>query len=194
MLSPLASQGKRFTCLTFLLLIHNKLLFFLYYQGVASGFPLSGIAASKALMDQQPPGSQGGTYAGNAVSCAAALATLDVMLEEELLGNTTARGDQLLQGLQRIAASMHRSSTAPVVSDVRGMGLMIGVEFFSAAEGGQDGIAARVSKRCLEKGMLVLTTSVFETLRFIPPLNATEEEIDVALEIFESALIEEAAL
>ena len=76
------------------------------------------------------------------------------------------------------------------MSDVRGMGLMVGVEFFGGADGGVDGVAARVSKRCLEKGMLVLTTSVFETLRFIPALNVTEAELDVALAIFEEALSE----
>ena len=80
-----------------------------------------------------------------------------------------------------------------LVSDIRGMGLMVGLEFFGGADGGHDGIAALVSKRCLEKGMLVLTTSVFETLRFIPALNVTEAELDLALAIFEEALHEVAS-
>ena len=76
--------------------------------------PLSGIASRKELMDLQPAGSQGGTYAGNAVSCAAANATIDVMLEEGLLANTVSRGEQLTGGLRAIQAKY-----PGIISDVR---------------------------------------------------------------------------
>lgn len=147
--------------------------------------PLSGIASRKELMDLQPAGSQGGTYAGNAVSCAAANATIDVMLEEGLLANTVSRGEQLTGGLRAIQAKY-----PGIISDVRGRGLMIGLEFNGDGSAGGVLIGPQVSARCLEKGMLLLTTSVYDTLRFIPPLNVSEAEVDEALAIFEEALAE----
>ncbi|NLG23215.1 MAG: aminotransferase class III-fold pyridoxal phosphate-dependent enzyme, partial [Actinomycetales bacterium] len=92
-------------------------------KGLASGFPLSGIAASNALMEKAWPGSQGGTYGANAVACAAALATLDVIQEEGLVENSAARGKQLKAALEEVAARH------PQITDVRGLGLMIANEF-----------------------------------------------------------------
>lgn len=74
-------------------------------KGIADGYPLSGIASRKELTDMQPPGSMGGTYAGNAVACAAALATQEVIQEENLLENTRARGAQIRAGLEKLKAS-----------------------------------------------------------------------------------------
>lgn len=145
-------------------------------KGMASGYPLSAIVSRKELMDSQPPGSMGGTYAGNAVSCAAACATIDVFQDEDLLGNTKARGRQLIEGLHQIQARLPSGT----IKDVRGLGLMVATEL---------GVpAAPVSQACLDGGMMLLTTSVFETLRFIPPLTVSEEEIQRGLGIFEAAL------
>jgi len=150
----------------------------IFAKGLASGMPLSGIASTRKLMDTQPAGSQGGTYAGNAVACAAASATVDVIIEEDLLTNTQVRGDEMMSGLRAI---LEKHS---VTHDVRGLGLMIGCEF----SGRKKGVAGAVSKGCLERGMLLLTTGVFETLRFIPPLNITTQEVQAALTIFDQAL------
>ena len=89
-------------------------------KGLASGFPLSAIAASRELMSRAWPGSQGGTYGGNAVACAAALATLDVIVDEGLVGNAAARGAELADGLRKVAAD------GVGIDDVRGLGLMVG--------------------------------------------------------------------
>ena len=93
-----------------------------------------------------------------------------------------ARGVQLKSGLQKIAAA-HPG----LVSEVRGLGLMVGFEF-SSGYPAYAGVAGRVSKACLDRGMLLLTTSVFETLRFIPALNVTAADIVEALATFSAAL------
>jgi len=148
-------------------------------KGIASGFPLSAISSSRDLMKRQPVGSMGGTYAGNAVSCAAALATLDVFEKEKLLENASERGQQLLSELQRLADHY------PIL-EVRGRGLMIGVEFDSDAV--PAGTAAKLCQLCIEEHLLLLNTSVFEVVRFIPPLNITAAEVQLGLDRFESAL------
>jgi 4-aminobutyrate aminotransferase len=152
----------------------------IFAKGVASGLPLSGIAATKSLMDTQPPGSMGGTFGGNAVACAAANATIDAMVDEGMLANTVARGAQLRAGL-----ALLRRQRPHAFRDVRGRGLMVGVEFDAQL---YPGIAQRLSAACLKRGMLLLTASVFETVRLIPPLNVTEAEIDECLAIFGDAL------
>ncbi|GMF61934.1 unnamed protein product [Phytophthora fragariaefolia] len=152
-----------------------------FAKGIADGYPISGIASRKELTDTQPAGSMGGTYAGNAVACAAAIATQEVIAEENVLENTRARGAQLHAGLEKLKAS----GKYPIM-DVRGLGLMIGIEFDPAKA--SKGTASRISAACLDRGMMLLTTSIYETLRFMPALTVTEDECALALEIFEKAL------
>lgn len=152
-----------------------------FAKGIADGYPISGIASRKELTDTQPAGSMGGTFAGNAVSCAAAIATQEVFAEENVLENTRTRGVQLRAGLNKLKAS----GKYPIL-DVRGLGLMIGIEFDPAATSRDT--ANRISAACLDHGMMLLTTSIYETLRFMPPLTVTEDECALALEIFEKAL------
>jgi len=165
-------------------------------KGIANGFPLSGIVASKELMDKQTPGTAGGTYAGNAVACAAAVACAEVMQEEKVLDNVKARSTELFDTLNKLRKD---SATAPYIADVRGQGLMVAVEFTSPgnspndpAEGASSvsGLASKVSKLCQDKGMLILTTSVFEVIRFIPPLIISKEEMAEGLRIFKEAVQE----
>jgi len=151
----------------------------IFAKGVANGFPLSGIASSQELMANQIPGSMGGTYAGNGVSCAAAVATLKAFKEENILDNVNKRGKQLKEGLIKLQQK-HKG----VITDIRGLGLMIGVEF----EKTRTGLSNKVVKECVNEGMLLLTTSCFESVRFIPPLNVTAEEIEIGLRIFDTAL------
>ena len=156
-------------------------------KGIASGMPLSGILAKTSLMSMLPPGSHGGTYGGNAVSCAAALATLDVIEDEGLVANARERGAQLLDGLRRLATS-HRS-----IGDVRGLGLMVALELVHPGEG--DGrtpdpaVTKRVQAACFDRGLLVLTAGTYvNVIRIIPPLVTTAEEVDHALAVIAEAL------
>jgi 4-aminobutyrate aminotransferase len=156
-------------------------------KGIASGMPLSGILARKELMDRLPPGSHGGTYGGNAVSCAAALATLDVIEDEGLVANARDRGEQFVAGLRRLAP------THPSMGDVRGLGLMVAVEFVKPDDG--DGrtpdaaLTKRVQLACFERGLLLLTAGTYvNVIRIIPPLVTTADEVDRALVIIAEAL------
>ncbi|EIE80160.1 hypothetical protein G6F46_004932 [Rhizopus delemar] len=144
-------------------------------KGIASGYPLSAIVSRRELMDQQPSGSMGGTYAGNAISCAAAKATLQVFEEENLLENCNARSEQFFNGLRQKIPSLLPEG---VTCDIRGKGLMIGIEFMGVPYG----FASSVAAEALKLDTIVLTTSIYETLRLIPPLNITKEETDLALE------------
>jgi len=152
-------------------------------KGLASGFPLSGIAAPSALMEKAWPGSQGGTHGANAVACAAALATLDVIRDERLVDNSAERGAQLTQALQTVADKHER------ITDVRGLGLMIGNEFRSA-DGKPDGAtAAAVQQEAARRGLLLLTCGAWsQVVRFIPALVVTAEEIEEAADIWADAV------
>merc|ERR1711884_1021482 len=121
-------------------------------KGLASGFPLSAVIAKSELADSQVPGTMGGTYAGNAVACAAALATQRVIRDEGLIELKDQYPD--------------------VIRDVRGLGCMIGLEFYQG-HGVPDGINKLVSQACFDNGMLLLPASVFPTVRFIPPLTVS---------------------
>ncbi|MGC5616741.1 aspartate aminotransferase family protein [Georgenia sp. Z1491] len=150
-------------------------------KGIASGFPLSGIAASTELMGKAWPGSQGGTYGGNAVACAAAVATLGVIEEEGLVANAAERGTQLLDGARRLATE--------AVGDVRGLGLMVGSEF-TGPDGEPDNARAQAAqKEAARRGLLMLTCGAhMNVVRMIPPLVVTAEEIDDGLAIWEEVL------
>ena len=156
-------------------------------KGIASGLPLSGIVARSDIMAKFAPSSHGGTYGGNVVSCAAALATLDVIEEEALVLNARERGAQFLAGLRALQARH------PAVGDVRGLGLMLAMEFVKPGEG--DGrvpdaaLTKRVQAECLDRKLMTLTAgSYVNVVRIIPPLVTTAEEVDLALKIIGEAL------
>ncbi|SDX71687.1 4-aminobutyrate aminotransferase [Amycolatopsis xylanica] len=152
-------------------------------KGLASGFPLSGIAASQELMSKAWPGSQGGTYGGNAVSCAAAIATLDVIRDEGLVENAAERGRQLLEGARLIAGK------TTGIGDVRGLGLLVGSEFVTADGEPDTAAAAAAQKAAGERGLLLLTCGAYSNVvRMIPPLIVTAEQIDEALKIWADAV------
>jgi 4-aminobutyrate aminotransferase len=152
-------------------------------KGLASGFPLSGIAASSALMEKAWPGSQGGTYGANAVACAAAVATLDVIQEEKLVENAAARGEQLKVALSAVADRFTR------IADVRGLGLMIGNEFRDA-EGKPDGATASAAQQeAARRGLLLLTCGAWgQVVRFIPALVVGEQDVDEAAQIWSESV------
>jgi 4-aminobutyrate aminotransferase len=156
-------------------------------KGIASGLPLSGILARRELLELLPPGAHGGTYGGNVVSCAAALATLDVIEQEGLVANARERGRQLLDGLR--AASIGRAG----VGDVRGLGCMVALEFVRPGEG--DGrvpspeLTKRVQQEAFKRRLLVLTAGTYvNVIRIIPPLVTTAAEVDEAVAILAASL------
>ena len=154
-------------------------------KGIANGFPLSAIASRKELMDLQKPGSMGGTYAGNAVSCAAGVAVAKAFRDERILENVNARGEELRSMLQ---AAQSDPKTGHMIYDVRGLGLMLALECTPGK-----GYASKIQAKCMEKDMLVLTTSIYDTLRFIPPLNITKEDMEMGCRIIKEAIEEVAA-
>jgi 4-aminobutyrate aminotransferase len=149
----------------------------LFAKGVASGLPLGGIVAGAALMDRWPNSAHGSTFGGNPVCCAAALATIEVLETEGLFDRARDLGVAALARLQAAAAGND------AVRDVRGVGLMIGVELADTAT------AEAVQKRCLEAGLLVLTCGPHgEVLRLVPPLTITDADLDEGLAILVDAL------
>ena len=156
-------------------------------KGLASGFPISACVASSEVMGAGRPGSQGGTYGGNAVACAAALATLRVVDEEGLVDNAADVGGYLLDRCRELA------ERHPVIDDVRGRGLMIGLELAGdgpAAPGPSAGAtAAAVLAEAAAQGLLTLTCGPSgEVLRLIPPLIVEPGHADEAVAILDDAL------
>lgn len=155
-------------------------------KGIASGMPLSGVFSRIDLMKKWPTGSHGGTYGGNAVAMAAGVATVRAMREEKMLENANARGSQLQTGLRKLQEEY------PQIGDVRGLGLMIGTEFevdgkYQKAKGLVKNIITAAEKR----GLLLLSCGTYDsTVRWIPPLNVTEAQVNDALGIFSASLKE----
>jgi 4-aminobutyrate aminotransferase len=152
-------------------------------KGIASGLPLSAIVSDAATFAGWAPGMHGSTYGGNAVACAAGLATLAVIEEEGLAANAARLGARLMDSLRAL------QQAHPVIGDVRGLGLMVGVEFVQP-DGSPNGAATkRVLAGCLERGLLLLSAGVYEqVIRWMPPLTITEQQLDEALAIFGAAL------
>ncbi|MBR8741086.1 aspartate aminotransferase family protein [Nocardiopsis sp. MG754419] len=152
-------------------------------KGLASGFPISAIAAPAAIMDKAWPGSQGGTYGGNAVACAGALATLEVIQEENLVENSARQGERLHQGLAKIAEA-HAA-----IGDVRGRGLMQANEFVKADGSPDAETAQRAQQAAAQNGLLLLTCGpAGNVVRFIPPLIVNSDQVDTALELWSASL------
>jgi 4-aminobutyrate aminotransferase len=140
-------------------------------KGLASGLPLGAFMARAPLMEKWGAGAHGSTYGGSPVPCAAGLATLEVIESEGLLANASAQGEFLLDGLRELWRAHPKT-----VTDVRGVGLMIGVEFRSAE------LAERVQLLAFERGLLVLECGE-SSVRVSPPLVITREQAATAVKI-----------
>lgn len=154
-----------------------------YAKGIASGFPLSAVGSTKEIMERWPPGAHGTTFGGNPVSCAASLATIGVIEDEGLLDHASRLGEAAIRRLRKM------QERRPSIGDVRGLGLMIGVELVKD-DGGPDkeGLAA-VIKRCLEAGLIIIECGEQKNVaRLMPPINITADELSRGLDIFEEAL------
>lgn len=152
-------------------------------KGLGSGLPLSGLAARHEIMAKWHAGSHGGTYGGNALACAAALATVRVMRDEQLPAHAARMGELIrgeLRALQQVSAG---------IGDVRGMGLMIGVEFVTADAAPDAARVKQLLAACRERGMLLLNCGSFDNVvRFIPPLIIDEAIAREGLAIFADAV------
>jgi 4-aminobutyrate aminotransferase len=147
-------------------------------KGIASGFPFAALGTTEELSARWPKGSHGGTYGGNAIGCAAALATIEVLTEPGFLDNVNARGQQLMDGLRELEGDDSG------ITQVRGLGLMVGTEFNDPSR------VTEVQSRCLTEGHLILMNAgtYGRTLRWMPPLVVNEREIDLALAAFGGAV------
>jgi len=157
-------------------------------KGIADGFPLSAFTATPEIGDAFTVGSHLSTFGGNPVSCAAALANIDVMFDEKLPENATIRGAQLTAGLEKIQANNK------LVGDVRGKGLMIGIELVKDADKTPAAAEAAEARRlCREAGILVgVGGSLGNVVRLQPPLIISEEECARVLETLEKVFADTA--
>ncbi len=155
-------------------------------KGIASGMPLSGVFSRTDVMKKLDVGSIGGTYGGNAVACAAGVATIRAMRDEKMLENASERGIQLMTGLHKLQEEY------PQIGDVRGKGLMIGTEFIvDGSQAKAKPLVKEVIHKAEEKDLLLLSCGTYDnTLRWIPPLNVTSQQINDGLKIFGDSLKE----
>jgi 4-aminobutyrate aminotransferase len=154
-------------------------------KGLASGFPISAIAAGKGLMSKGLPGSQGGTYGANAVACAAALATMEVIDEEGLVENARESGAYLRERLQSL------QNQYPQIDEIRGMGLMLGMEIVDENGAPCGERAAALLKNSERHGLLLLRCGTHgQVVRWLPALIVTRKQIDEAVSKFQLALAE----
>lgn len=152
-------------------------------KGLASGMPISGVFSRLELMKKWVMGSHGGTYGGNVVASAAAVATIKAMKEEKMLENAAERGAQLMTGLN------HLREKYPQIADVRGLGLMVGSEFRDAKGQPDKKLTKAVQHEAMDRNLFLLTAGPWDnTIRWIPPLIVTKAQMDEALNIFESSL------
>ena len=149
-------------------------------KGIASGFPFSALGTRRELDDKWPTGSHGGTYGGNPMGCAAALATIEVLTADGFMANVNERGRQLADGLRRLQE--HHAS----IVQVRALGLMIAAQFDTAVR------TSAIVSHCLREGKLITMTAgaAGTTLRFMPPLTVSSDEIDLALAALDKALVD----
>jgi len=152
-------------------------------KGLASGLPLSGIAARSKLMEKWKPGSHGGTYGGNAIACAAAVATVQALQEDGMIDNSARMGAKLLKALRDLQKRF------PTIGDVRGLGLMVGVEFRTMSGEPDKTTAKAMMSRCLKDGLMLLNCGTYgNVIRWIPPLMIEDSHLQEALAIFENSL------
>lgn len=151
-------------------------------KGLASGMPIGTVTARKSLMEKWAPGAHGNTYGGNPLCCAAALATLD-LVEKAYMANAVEVGEYLLGRMQELAERY------PLIGQVRGKGLMIGMEFVEDRESKKPAkkFVAELIHEAFYNGLLLLPCGV-STIRFMPPLMLNRELADEAMEIIEQSI------
>lgn len=158
-------------------------------KSLGGGFPISGVIGKASVMDLPNVGAIGGTYGGNPLSCAAALAVLDVIAEEKLVERAKSIGGIITGHLKGMAAKNQFSC----IGDIRGLGAMLAVELVKdrATREPDADLTKAVVAKAAENGLIVLTCGVHgNAVRFLPPLTMPEEQVKEAMAIFESSLAE----
>ncbi len=155
-------------------------------KGLAGGFPLAAVTGRSELMDAVVPGGLGGTYGGNPVAIAAGHAVLDVIEEEKLAERAAQLGERLKQCLHKLRPYV------PQIADVRGLGLMIAVEFNRVDSQEPDAdFTTAVRQKALARGLILLTCGVHgNVIRFLPPLTIQDDVFDEALNVLKSVLLD----
>jgi len=153
-------------------------------KGIAGGLPLAAVTGRAELMDAAHAGGLGGTYGGNPIACAAALAAIQAFEDEDLSARARELGEVLVGRLRSI------QSSDPRVGDVRGRGAMIAAEFVDPATGQPDAaLAGAVAKACIAEGVIVLTCGTYgNVIRFLPPLSIPDHLLGEGLDVVEAAL------
>ena len=152
-------------------------------KSIAGGMPISGVVGRAEIMDAPGDSQIGGTYVGNPVACAAAVAVLDVIEEERLLERGLALGETMRRRFETMQAGN------PHIADVRGLGAMLGVEFVDEAGEPSAEIASRVVQGSMERGLILLKAGVAgNVIRTLVPLVITDEQLDEALDVFGAAV------
>jgi len=158
-----------------------------FAKSVGGGFPIAGVCGRAELMDAIAPGGLGGTYAGNPLSCAAALAVLEIFEEERLLERCRHVAAKLTAGLEAIQARH------PRIAEVRGLGAMVAIELFEDAEHRRPAaeLTAQVVARARDKGLILLSCGTYyNVLRVLVPLTVEDEVLERGLAIIEACFDE----
>lgn len=154
-------------------------------KSLAAGLPLAGVVGTSEIMDAPAPGGLGGTYGGNPLACAAALAVLDVFQDERLVERAARIGDELRAGLVNL------QQRVPAIGDVRGLGAMVAIELVTdrSSKAPNAPLAQQVLDRALAAGLILLKCGPHKNIvRFLPPLVATSEDVQRALKILEASI------
>ena len=152
-------------------------------KSLAGGMPLSAVCGRAEIMDAPAPGGLGGTYAANPLAIASALAVIDVIAEEKLCARAQAVGKKLTSHLTALRAKV------PAISDVRGLGCMVAIEFAKADGTPDPDFTKQVQKRAQDAGLLLLTCGVYaNVIRFLFPLTIEDKVLDEGLSILDKAM------
>ena len=150
-------------------------------KGLGSGYPIAAIAANGELWDTCMPGSMGGTYGGNAVGCAAAVASIEAVKEDGMLDNAARQGEKLRAYFEKL------QQTYPAIGEVRGKGLMMAVELVMPGTKDPNASAAKTFiAECIKRRLIVMGAGAFgNCVRMLPALNVTDDDLDAAMAIFD---------
>jgi 4-aminobutyrate aminotransferase-like enzyme len=158
-----------------------------FAKSIAGGFPLSGVVGKAEIMDAIGPGGLGGTYAGNPISCAAALAVLEIFKEENLLERCRTLGEEVTTRLNAIAKQY------PIVAEVRGLGAMIAIELMKDGKPSPE-LATAVVAKARDKGLILLSCGIYgNVIRILMPLTIPEAQLQKGLDILAASLAEASA-
>jgi 4-aminobutyrate aminotransferase/(S)-3-amino-2-methylpropionate transaminase len=157
-----------------------------FAKSVAGGLPLSGIAASKEIMDKVTPGTIGGTYSGNAVACASALKLLEIMQRDDYPGRALKIADVCMKRFNEWKEKF------AIIGDVRGTGAMMGIEFISDDKKTPNAaVVGKIVAGAWEKGLILESAGTYgNVIRFLCPLCVTDEQLAAGLDIFEAVIKE----